>query len=457
VVRFSARQLVCAALAAWLLVGTLALIAGPPLGHDEAAYAVAARGDAPVWNYRSTGMIAIARVGLALGGSEAALRAVILIVATSLILGAFALGRAAFDARTGAWAALVLAGAHPMASRSAELIGDLAATGLMLGGLAVLIGELERAQPRWSLLLVAPLFTGAFYLRYGSAPVIAMVAVLAVILYAKQVASLPMLATVVLSALLVVPYVQHSIDATGSALGILKVSAHMPRRAYIGEGLVTYLTSNPFRFYGALVAPVILAGLASLVRRAPRWRPQVFIILLALAQLVSLGLQSHGQPRYVFLATALLVIAGVDAIRRYFAARPIARIDEVALVLVGTAWLVLAALIVPFHHDVARRRAPLYAAAATVRDDAKGRPCAIAANVVPQLIWATHCMTIVASVAPQLPHPWPPTELHYIVSVPHAQLGPHVVSDVAATVPGTPRELSVAHPEARVWRVDPTP
>lgn len=456
-VRFSARQLVGAALGAWLLVGTLALIAGPPLGHDEAAYAVAARGDAPVWNYRSTGMIAIARVGLALGGSEAALRAVILIVATSLILGAFALGRAAFDARTGAWAALVLVGAHPMASRSAELIGDLAATGLMLGGLAVLIGELERAQPRWSLLLVAPLFTGAFYLRYGSAPVIAMVAVLAVILYAKQVASLPMLATVVLSAVLVVPYVQHSIDATGSALGILKVSAHMPRRAYIGEGLVTYLTSNPFRFYGALVAPVMLAGLASLVRRAPRWRPQVFIILLALAQIVSLGLQSHGQPRYVFLATALLVISGVDAIRRYFAARPIARIGEVALVLVGTAWLVLAVLIVPFHHDVARRRAPLYAAAATVRDDAKGRPCAIAANVVPQLIWATHCATIVASAAPQLPHPWPATELHYIVSVPHAQLGPHAVNDVAATVPGTPRELSVAQPEARVWRVDPTP
>ncbi|CAN5337080.1 hypothetical protein BH11MYX1_BH11MYX1_39600 [soil metagenome] len=455
-VRFSARQLVGAALVAWLLVGTLALLSGPPLGHDEAAYAVAARGDAPTWNYRSSGMIAIARVGLALGGSEAALRAVILVVATSLILGTFALGRAAFDARTGAWAALVLVGAHPMASRSAELIGDLAASGLMLGGLAVLIGELERAKPRWSLMLAAPLFVGAFYLRYGSAPVVAMVAVLAVALYAKQLASMPMLATVVLAVALLVPHVQHSIEATGSALGILNVSAHMPRRAYVGEGLVTYLTSNPFRFYGALVAPVMLAGLAGLVRRAPRWRPQVFIIVLALAQIVSLGIQSHGQPRYVFFATALLVIAGVDAIRRYFAAHPIDRIGDVALVLVGTAWLVLAALIVPFHHEVARRRAPLYAAAATVRDDAKGRPCAIAANVVPQLIWATHCMTIVARVAPQLPHPWPPTELHYIVSVPHAQLGAQAVSDVAATVPGTPHELAVPDPHSQVWRVDPT-
>jgi len=454
VVRFSARQLVGAAVVAWLLVGTLSLISGSPLGHDEAAYAVAARGDAPTWHYRSSGMIAIARIGLALGGSEAALRGVILIVATGLIFGAFALGRAAFDPRTGAWAALVLVGSHPMAARSAELIGDLAASGFLLGGVAVLLGELERATSRWWLLLVAPLFAAAFYVRYGSAPVIAMIAVLSILLYAKKLASVQMLATVVLLAVLLVPHVVQSIDTTGSAVGILNVSAHMPRREYFGEGLVTYLTSNPFRFYGALVTPVMFAGVASLVRRAPRWRPQIFIILLALAQIISLGIQSHGQPRYVFFATALLVIAGVDAIRRYFAARPVAHAPQIALGLVVAAWSILAILIVPFQHELAMLRAPLYAAAATVRDDAKGRPCAIAANVVPQLIWATHCMTIVARVAPKLPHPWPPAELHYIVSVPHARLGPQAVSDVAATVPGTARELSVGNPSSQVWRVE---
>ncbi len=453
-VRFSARQLVGAALVAWLLVGTLALISGPPLGHDEAAYAVAARGDAPTWHYRSSGMVVIARLGLALGGSEAALRGVMLIVATGLILGAFALGRAAFEPRTGAWAALVLVGAHPMAARSAELIGDLAASGFLLGGVAVLIGELERATSRWWLLLAAPLFAAAFYVRYGSAPVIAMIAVLSILLYAKKLASRQMLATVVLSAVLLVPHVVHSIEATGSALGILNVSAHMPRREYVGEGLVTYLTSNPFRFYGALVTPVMLAGVASLVRRAPRWRPQIFIVLLALAQIISLGIQSHGQPRYVFFATALLVIAGVDAIRRGFAVRPVAHAPQVALGLVASAWLILAILIVPLHREVAARRAPLYAAAATVRDDAKGRPCAIAANVVPQLIWATRCVTIVARIAPKLSHPWPPAELHYIVSVPHALLGPQAVSDVAATVPGIARELSVGNPSSQVWRVE---
>ena len=472
-----------AALVAWLLVGTLGLIAGPPLGHDEAAYAVAARGDAPTWHYRSSGMAVIARIGLALGGREAALRGVILLLSTGLMLGAFALGRVAFvepaqpggadgtgrqrtGARTGAWAALVLVGAHPMASRSAELIGDLAAAGFLLGGLAVLLAELERvedpgtdpdARPdrrRWRVVLAAPLFACAFYVRYGSAPVFAMIAVLAGLLYPRKLASAQMVATVGLAALLFVPHVLHSLAATGSPLGILEVSAHMPRRDYVGEGLVTYVTSNPFRFYGALVTPVMLAGLVSLAKPPPRWRPQLVIILLALAQFISLGIQSHGQPRYVFFATALLVIAGTDAIRRYVAAHPIRHGSTLALALVAIAWVVLAIAIVPFHRHVAELRAPLYAAAATVREDARGRSCAIAANVVPQLIWATHCQTIVARTATKLVQPWPAAELHYIVSVPHAQLVPRVVREVAATVPGTPHAIAVPDPAAQVWRVE---
>ena len=42
------RRLVLAALAAWLAVAAIGLALGPPLGHDEAAFAVTARGDLPV-------------------------------------------------------------------------------------------------------------------------------------------------------------------------------------------------------------------------------------------------------------------------------------------------------------------------------------------------------------------------------------------------------------------------
>ena len=434
---------------AWLAVGVLALLSGPPLGHDEAAYAVAARGDAPAWTYRSTGMIAIARVGLALGGSELALRAVALVVGTGVLVGAFALGKAAFDARTGAWAAAVLATAHPMAARSAELIGDLPATACLLGGVALLIGELELARPRWRLVWAAPLFAAAFYIRYGSAPVIGMIAVLALVLYARKLACLPVLATAVVAVLLVVPHILHSIATTGSPLGILTVSAGMPRRAYVGEGLVTYVTSNPFKFYGALVAPAMLGGLVTLVRS--RRRAAWFVVLLALGQFISLGIESHAQPRYVFFATALLVVAGVDVIRRLD--RPRLAVGACAL-----AWLGLAIAIVPFQRYLAELRHPLYAAATAVRDDAAGRPCAIAANVAPQLIWATHCDVIIAKTAPNLRSPWPASaRVKYVVSAPHAVVLPVLLQALAGTAQAVPHQLAVesaGSPDARAWRLD---
>jgi 4-amino-4-deoxy-L-arabinose transferase-like glycosyltransferase len=408
-------------------------------------------------------MIAVARVGLALGDgeSERALRAVALVLGVGVVLGTYALGRAAFGPRTGAWAAAVIAGAHPMASRSAELIGDLPATACLLGGVAVLLGELDRdGAVRWRIVAVAPLLAAAFYVRYGSAPVIAMIAVLALVLYARRLACLPVLATVVLAALLVVPHVLHSIAATGSPLGILSVSAGMPRRAYVGEGLVTYLTSNPFRFYGAVVAPVMVAGLAGLAgvarTRPARWRPQVFLVVLALGQVVSLGIQSHAQPRYVFFATALLVVAGVDVIRRWAVAHPSAlrRGPAIALACVALAWLGVTIAIVPYGHYLGRLRAPLFAAADTVRGDAHGRSCAIAANVMPQLIWSTRCEVIVAKTLSKLRVPWPPVERHYVVSAPHAVLAPALLAEIAGTLAATPRELPVASDAAHVWNLD---
>ena len=443
----------------WFAVGVLALASGPPLGHDEAAYAVAARGDAPTWNYRSTGMIVIARAGLALGGSDLALRALALVLGAGMLVAAFALGKVVYAERTGAWAAVVLATAHPMAARSAELIGDLPATACLLGGVAVLLGELELARPRWRIVWAAPLFAAAFYIRYGSAPVIAMIALLAIVLYARRLACLPVLATVVVAALLVLPHVVHSIAITGSPLGILTVSASMPRREYIGEGLVTYMTSNPLRFYGAIVTPVMIAGLATLglTRRRARW----FVVLLALGQLISLGLQSHAQPRYVFFATALLVVAGVDVLRRGAHSNQVRaesaerseveKIPRLATAACGLAWLGLAIAIVPYQHYLADLRRPLYSAAAAVRDDAAGRPCAIAANVAPQLIWATRCEVVIAKTAA----PWPAgATVLYVVSAPHAVISPGLLQDFAATAHAIPHELSVSSPEARAWRLD---
>src|SRR5262245_21948821 len=111
------RRLLMAALSAWVAAACVGLVLGPSLGHDEAAFALSARGQYPpgAWLYRSDGTIAIARIGVALGGADWQLRLVSVALGTLAIVAVYALGRTVFTARTGAWAAAVLAGSHPMA------------------------------------------------------------------------------------------------------------------------------------------------------------------------------------------------------------------------------------------------------------------------------------------------------------------------------------------------------
>jgi 4-amino-4-deoxy-L-arabinose transferase-like glycosyltransferase len=382
------RRLLTCALVVWCVVAVIGLVLGPSLGHDEAAFALAARGEAPVgkWLYRSEGTIAIARVGVALGGAAWQLRLVSALLGPLAIVAAYAVGRAAFSARTGAWAAAVLAGAHPMALRSAELLSDLPAMACLLGGIALLVGELDREDgPRWRLVLAAPVFAAAFYMRYGSAPVIAFAIAVAGLLWWRAVVRRPLhvLAMGIVLAGLVVPHLLHSRAVTGTLLGILEVSAGMPRRAYIGEGLVTYLTRNPLLFYGFAVAPVMIAGLAGVVRL--RHRAAWYLAIVALGQIVSLGIQSHGQPRYVFFATALLVVLGVEVLRSWVP-RP-----RAALALVAASWLGVAIAAPIYYRHLDEARAPIVAAGQVIRTASGGRPCAAVALIVPQLMWHSGC------------------------------------------------------------------
>ena len=438
------RRLALAALAAWLAVAALNLVLGPPLGHDEAAFAVIARGEQPpgAWLYRSDGTVALARLGVALGGAAWQLRIASALLGASIVAAAFAVGRAAFGARTGAWAAAVIAGAHPMALRSAQLLGDLPAAACVLGGIAALAGELDReAGPRWRVAAAAPLFAAAFYLRYGSAPAIAVALAAAGLVWRRAIAARPLPALGVLAALaaLAVPHLVRSHGATGSAFGILEISAGMPRRAYLGEGLVTYLTSEPLRFYGVLVAPAMAAGLLGVVRT--RRRAPWYLAIVALGQLVALGVQSHGQSRYVFVAVVLLVVLGVDAAARL--ARP-----RLALAAVAAAWLGVAGASVAVCRRLEQQRAPIVAAGGALRGDAAGRPCAVVAAVAPQLAWYSRCQVYLAS---QLAAPIPADRVRYAVALAHDSIDPGAIAALhqLRAVP-----VATGDPAARAWRLE---
>lgn len=454
------RRLVLAALAAWLAVAAIGLVIGAPLGHDEAAFAITARGDQPVgaWLYRSDGTVAVARLGLLLGGADWQLRIASAALGATVVIAAFAVGRAAFSARTGAWAAALVAGAHPMALRSAQLLSDLPAAAAILGGIAVLVGELDgeldgdrggdpgcdprRARrPRWRVVAAAPLFAAAFYLRYGSAPVIGVALAAAGLVWWRAIAArpLPALATVAVLAALLIPHLVHSVHATGSVLGILEISAGVPRRAYVGEGLVTYLTSNPLQFYGVLIAPVMLAGVVGLVqtrRRAP-W----YLAIVALGQLVALGLHNHGQSRYVFVAAVLLAVIGVDAVARI--GRP-----GVALALVAAAWLGAVATQAVVCRGAALSRAPIVRVADAIRADAGGRPCAAVAAIVPQVKWYARCQVYLSRL---LEAPMPADRVRYAVAFAH---WPIDLDRVVAVHHLRATPIDAGDPDAQLWRLE---
>ncbi|HEX3764280.1 MAG TPA: hypothetical protein VHW23_36550, partial [Kofleriaceae bacterium] len=244
--------------------------------------------------------------------------------------------------------------------------------------------------------------------RYASAPVIAIAVVVAGLIWWRSVVERPLrvLAVPVLLGALLVPHVVHSALATGSWLGILTFSAGVPSRAYVGDGLVTYLTSNPLAFYGVLVAPVMLAGVVGLFqtrRRAP-W----YLATVAVGQLVALGLNNHGEPRYVFAATVLLVVLGVDVVARL--GRP-----RLALAAVAAAWMGTAVAQVVVCRGSAQLRAPVVRMADAIRADAAGRPCAAAAVAAPQLEWYSGCEVYLARLVDR---PMPADHVRYAVALP---------------------------------------
>jgi len=254
------------------------------------------------------------------------------------------------------------------------------------------------------------------------------------------------LATAAALAAALVPHVVQSIAATGRPLGILETSAGVPRESYVGEGLVTYLTSNPLAFYGALIGPLALIGAVGVVRRPSR--PAVVLAAIAVGQLVALGLTSHAQPRYVYVASALLAVIGVDTARHALAARP--RLARAAGAIVVAAWLAAAVAMVPYNRWLAGERAPLVAAARAIRDDAGGGRCLVACRVVTQLMWYTGCDGFLLRDLTKLP-PWPTDVRRYVASVPH---GTAPIEPIAASQHATAIALPTGEPRAQLWRLE---
>ncbi len=433
----SPRRLLLAAFVAWLVSTVIGLAFAAPLTSDEAAYALIARGDGPDWLYRSRGVVELARLGLVFGGGDLAVRIVPMLASLPLVLAVAAVGRRAFGPWVGAGAAAVIAGAHPFVLRGFELLGDLPAASCLLGAIAIILAELAGDRPpTYRLVATAPLFAAALYVRYGSAPVIALVGIAACVTWWRPICARPgpVLASVVMLALLVAPFAILSMRTTGSPIGILELSSSVSGRTWLGRGLVVYLVANPCRLYGALTPFVLVAGFVGLVRPspAPRRRIAFFLGAVALGQIVALGIVSHASSRFIFVAIVLLVILGVDAFVRAF---PRGRVRGAALVIVAATWVGMAIAMVPIQRRIARDLAALTTSAAAIRADAAGRPCTVVARALPQLMWYSRC------AGWKLGDKGPPVDdlrRWYAASAPRRPIDPDMLGVIATPLaPGT--------------------
>ncbi len=305
----------------------------------------------------------------------------------------------------------------------------------MLAALAILLGGLapsEEQRPRYRIVAAAPALAAAFYLRYGSAPAIALIVAASLVAWPRVVRSRPgpMLAMLAVLAALLVPFALVSRAETGSITGILVLSSDVASHEELGSGLRALVLGDPFYRYGALLPPVMVAGLAGLaIARPPRERRVAWVLAaLALGQLVAIGLVGHGVARYVFFAVVLLLALGVDACARVLAPRPTrARVVvRVAGVLATLAWLVLAALQPLIQRTFADHLGDVMADARAIRDDAAGRPCAVAALAVPQLMWYSGCDGVKLA-RPGTPVDLPAGERWYGASTPMRAVDPSVL------------------------------
>lgn len=390
-----ARVVLVGGMVVWFATAAFRCGSAAPLGHDEARYAtdtreLVQRGEKR-YVYVPVGMNVEALPGVLMGGGERSLRALPLIAGLLFLFAVWNLARRVTSRETAAWTVAVMAGAHPITGFSADLLSDLPSAACLLTALAVLLPELAREEgPRNRITLAAPLCAAAFYIRYGSVGTIVIVALVASVFGARGILRRPqpVLFTVGLFVVLLAPHVVYSMNETGSPVGVLAISAAVPGHA--GEGLATYLTSNPFTMYGIVAAPVMLVGLLAFRRH----RITIALQAIAVTQILVLGLTTHAQPRFVVLAIVLLLIAGVDRVRdRLEKASHRVRTwgAGVATIAVVGAWVV--ALVAGYRAlDFQQARAtPMLLAAAAVKTDANGVPCEVAGRQTTLLDWYSGC------------------------------------------------------------------
>jgi 4-amino-4-deoxy-L-arabinose transferase-like glycosyltransferase len=394
-------------------VVAIGIAANSPFSWDESAYALTIRHW--VQGGPSTGVGAtrppvisvLGAVPLAFGGQEWMFRIIGLLFGSVGIVAAWILGRSTGGPLVGLLSALVLAAAPSIQLDAGLFLTDVPAMALLLLLVAGVWQAFEgERQPGFGLLWLAPLATLAFYTRYGSIVPLLAIGITVPMLWPDRVAAArrPVLATVAVFSLLLVPHAIYATLQQGSPLGVILLARGGAAGDTFGAGLLQYLAWLPSELVGLVPGLVALLGLAvglfhlarATWRRSWDRRSRMYglLCLPAVVHFLVLGLLVLPQQRYVFLPFALLMVAGSRAIADGAASR--GRAGRLAAI--GTAAGVVVALIgagIAMPGRAEGRTALLSwerQAGLLIRELSDGS-CSVLAADYPQMTWYSGCPT----------------------------------------------------------------
>ncbi|HET6379499.1 MAG TPA: hypothetical protein VFH63_00485 [candidate division Zixibacteria bacterium] len=393
----------------------LTIAQGAPFGWDESVYGVLARHwvestPSTGWGpHRPLALSGLGVVPVLLGGADWQLRAVGLSFGLALVAATWHVARSMNGGFSGVLAASVVAGSTSIAFDASLFLTDIPSSTLLVLGLGVLWRAVERpGAVGWSLAWLAPIVAAAFYVRYGAAVPVVGIGLAAALAWPMRLAAAwrQVAATLALLALLLVPHVAFSIAQTGTPLGIVLVGQSAAAPAAAGDGLLEYLDAFPAPLAGLLPAAFMVLGLAGWVHRLaqagrrravdPGARALTLLAVPALFQVVTLGLTIHAEPRYVYSAVVLLVIAGSLLVTD--AARARDRPGRGVLVTVGLAAAVSMAVNLVAVPQLARDRTRDWGwereVGLRIAELAPAGDCVVVAHSVPQTTWYSRCHVV---------------------------------------------------------------
>ncbi|MFZ2886239.1 MAG: glycosyltransferase family 39 protein [Minisyncoccia bacterium] len=320
------------ALGAAAFIMLYGLVGPEPLGHDESVYLTKARSwidgsPADQWGvYRPIAMSAFGWIALQFSDAEQTMRLFGVIFGALTPVIVFLLFRRIANVFVGLAAGALVISSPLFLEQAPQFLNDIPSSTILFALMLVIYLYYESAGKSTIIYLAAPLAALAFYIRYGTTTSLIMIGLFSYLILLprflkKNGHDFAMLGkTILLSFALVVPHIIHALFTTHSPFGILKRAEEVAHRAYLGEGLVMYVSWLPNELAGWPIGGLaIFASIAIIVilfRRdwreyfaAPAWAGWI-----GLGTFLLTGLLVHAEARYVFFPMILLAGSGLAII-----------------------------------------------------------------------------------------------------------------------------------------------